>query len=107
MRTENRTGEGECYQINSKVKAVYSDSEKKLISLNIEGEKVENTKFYKICMQNYHFSNSLNYLNISNEELLESGKQKVITTSAQQVLEEWFRNNQNVSRKTEGRLTFI
>ena len=107
MRNENRTGEGECYQLNSKVKAKYSEKEKKLISLEINGSKVENDKFYRICMQNYHFNNSKTYLNVSNEELLKSGKQKVITTSAQQVLEEWFRNHQNETRKIEGRIIYI
>jgi 5'-nucleotidase len=106
LRQENRSGEGECYQVNGKVKAIYSDIEKKLISLKINGVEVENTKFYKICMQNFHFNNSLSYLNVSNEELLESGKQKVVTTSAQQVLEEWFRNHQNEARKIEGRITY-
>jgi len=107
LRPENRTGEGECYQVNSKVKVTYSNKEKKIVSLKINGQEIETTKFYKICMQNYHFNNSLNYLNTSNEELLKSGKQKVVTTSAQQVLEEWFRNNQNITRKIEGRLSFV
>ena len=107
MRNENRTGEGECYQLNSKVKAKYSEKVKKLISLEINGNEVENNKFYRICIQNYHFNNSETYLNVSNEELLKSGKQKVITTSAQQVLEEWFRNHQNETRKIEGRIIYI
>ena len=106
MRTENRNGEGECYQVNGKVKAVYSDKEHKLISLTIDGMPVDRTKFYTICLQGYHFNNSAAYLNITQEELLASGKSKVITTSAQQVLEEWLRNNQNVSRKVEGRLVY-
>lgn len=45
-------------------------------------------------------------LHISQDELLETGKHKVVTTSAQNVLEEYLRNNQNVSRQIEGRLQF-
>jgi F0F1-type ATP synthase beta subunit len=41
------------------------------------------------------------------EELLASGKSKVIATSAQQVLEEYLRNNQNITSKVEGRLAYI
>lgn len=33
MRMENRNGEGECFQINSRVKAIYSDLESKLLSI--------------------------------------------------------------------------
>jgi 5'-nucleotidase / UDP-sugar diphosphatase len=106
MRIENRDGEGECYQTNSKVKATYSDKEKKLLSLKVNGEEVQKDKFYTLCIQNYHFSNSEKYLNITNEELIATGKQKVVTTSAQQVLEEYLRNNQNTTRKIEGRLIF-
>jgi 5'-nucleotidase/UDP-sugar diphosphatase len=106
MRPENRTGEGECYQVNGHVRAVYSEKEKVLNSLSLKGDKVKKDEFYTITMQNYHFNNSAEYLNISNEELLESGKQKVVTTSAQEVLEEFLRNNQNVSRKLEERLVY-
>jgi len=106
MRTENRNNEGECYQVNEKVRAVYSDKEQKLESLVIDGAPVDKTKFYTICLQGYHFNNSKNNLNISQEELLASGKSKVVTTSCQQVLEEWLRNNQNVGRKVEGRLVY-
>jgi len=42
MRQENRTGEGECYQVNASVKAVYDDKEKALKTLQIYGKKVKN-----------------------------------------------------------------
>ena len=106
MRIENRDGEGECYQVNTKVKAIYSDKEKKLISLVVGNLPVINTDFYTICLQNYHLGNSKNYLNLSREELDESGKSKVVTTSAQQVLEEYLRNHPNSSREIEGRLVY-
>jgi len=106
MRTENRDGEGECYQINAGVQAIYNDSTKCLETLNIKGNLVEDTTTYTICMQGYHFNNSPTYLNISNEELLEKDGPKVVTTSAQQVLEEFLRNNQNICRDIEGRLVY-
>jgi 5'-nucleotidase len=106
MKTENRSGEGECYQVNGKVKAVYSDKEHRLISLAIDGHPVSKTEFYTICIQGYHFNNCKDYLEITQEELLASGKSKVVTTSAQQVLEEYLRNNQNIARKVEGRLVY-
>jgi 5'-nucleotidase len=106
MRKENRNGEGECYQVNKKVRAVYNDSKKELVSLDLDGKSIEDDKEYKICMQGYHFNNSIDYLNISNEELLQSGKSKVISTSAQQVLLEYLRNHQNIDAKIEGRLVY-
>jgi 5'-nucleotidase len=107
MRKENRNGEGECYQVNSKVRAVYNDSAGELESLEIDGKPVEDECQYKICMQGYHFNNSGAYLNITNEELLESGKSKVVSTSAQQVLLEYLRNHQNIDGKIEGRIIYL
>jgi len=107
MRKENRNSEGECYQVNKKVKAVYDDSKKGLVSLSIDNEPVEDEKLYKIALQGYHFNNSDAYLNISNKELLEADGSKVISTSAQQVLLEYMKNHQNIDSRVEGRLVFI
>ncbi len=106
MRIENRDGEGECYQVNQGVKAVYSDEKKSLIYLLVNNQPVIDNNFYKFSIQNFHYGNCKNYLNISSDELTASGKTKVVTTSIQQVLEEFFRNNQNTSREIEGRLIY-
>ena len=106
MRAENRDGEGECYQVSSKVKAVYSEKEKKLQSLMIDQSPVEDDQFYTICLQGYHANNAKAYLNITTRELNKSNKSKVVTTSAQDVLEEYLRNNQNISKSVEGRLIY-
>ncbi len=106
MRKKNRNSEGECYQVSSNVRTVYSDKEGKLLTFEINQVSVKDTQFYTLCLQNYHFKNSAEYLNITNQELLESGKQKVVTTSAQDVLEEYLRSHQNISRETEGRLQY-
>jgi 5'-nucleotidase len=55
MRTENRGGEGECSQVNSKVRAVYSDGKHKLESLRIREKQIHEIDTYTICAQGYHF----------------------------------------------------
>jgi 5'-nucleotidase len=106
MRPENCNSEGECYQVNSNVKAIYSDVIPKNVLLQISDKKVRSDKMYSICLQGYHFNNALANLNLTQEELLRSGNSKVISTSAQEVLEEYLRNHQNIKLKVEGRLTF-
>ena len=106
MRKENRDGEGENYQVNHEVKALYNDKLKQLESLKIRDVEVENDQFYSLCIQNFHFKNSKSYLNISSEDLTASGKTKVVSTSAQEVFEEFLRNNQNAFREVEGRLVY-
>lgn len=106
MRPENRNSEGECYQVNSGVKAVYSDAKKAVESLTINGKPVKPDQNYSICMQNFHFSSCKDYLGITEKELLASGKEKVITTSAQEVLEEYLRSHQQIEKQVESRLVY-
>ena len=106
MRKENRNSEGECYQVSTGIEAIYNDLTKKLESLKLKGEPVDDKKQYKICLQDYSFNSCADYLNITQKELLASGLGKVISTSAQGVLEEYLRNHQNISRKVEGRLVY-
>ncbi|MFX0091234.1 MAG: bifunctional metallophosphatase/5'-nucleotidase [Candidatus Hodarchaeota archaeon] len=107
MKQENRIpGEGESYQVNQGVQAIYNNRRKKLQSLKINGTSVSNRKLYTICLQHFHLRNCKTYLNISEEELRRSGKTKVVCTSTQEALEEYLRNHQNISRKVEGRLVF-
>jgi 5'-nucleotidase/UDP-sugar diphosphatase len=106
MRVENRDGEGECYQVNSKVQATYNEKDKKLDSLLICGKPVKNTETYSIAIQGYHHANCVNYLNITNDELQSEECSKVVTTSIQEVLEEYLRNNQNLKPRLDGRLVY-
>jgi 5'-nucleotidase / UDP-sugar diphosphatase len=106
MRKENRDGEGECYQVNGGVEAIYDDKNKKLVSLRINGKEVASNTKYTIALQGYHVKNSASYLNITNDELTQLGEPKVVTTSAQEVLEEYLRGHQNLSSKVEGRLIY-
>jgi 5'-nucleotidase len=104
LRPENRNSEGECYQVNRRVQAVYNEKESLLESLKVDNENVVPDNKYTIGLQGFHFSSSENYLNITNQELLGSGKHKVVSTSTKQALEEYLRNNQNISRNVEGRI---
>jgi 5'-nucleotidase/UDP-sugar diphosphatase len=45
-------------------------------------------------------------MNISTRELTKVGESKVVTTSAQEVLEEFLEHNQNIDRNVEGRLVY-
>jgi len=106
MRPENRKGEGECYQVNSGIKAIYDDKQEKLLSLKINGDSVNTQSHYTVLIQGYHFKNCQAYLNLSTKELEASGKSKTVTTSAQEVIKEYLSSHQNLDRKVEGRLIY-
>lgn len=107
MRPGNRTGEGECYQVNSKVLATYNDRTQSLQSLVVNSQPVVDDATYTICLQGYHAGNSTTYLNVTADELITNGPSKVVTTSAQDILIEYFRNHQNLTSRLEGRLTYL
>ena len=106
MRTDNRNGEGECFQINKRVQAVYSDKEEQLVSFTVDGKDVFDQGTYTVTLQNYHVVNSEANLGLTNAELISGGNPKVVSTSTRPVLEEWLRVNPNVSSKIEGRIVY-
>jgi 5'-nucleotidase/UDP-sugar diphosphatase len=106
MRPENRDGEGECYQVNGGVRAVYSNAARGLVSLEINGVTVTDDATYTLVLQGYHLKNCEPYLGLAVEELTAGGPLRVAATSAQSVLKEWLLSHQNEDRKVEGRLVY-
>ncbi len=106
MRPENRNGEGECYQVNSRVRAVYNDSRRELEVLEVDGASVDPTEHYTIGLVGYHVLNSEANLNVSLEALTALSGSRTVTTSMQAVLEEYLRGHKNLSRQVEGRLVY-
>lgn len=106
MRPENRDGEGECYQVNGGVRAVYSNGARGIVSLEVNGAPVEDTATYSLILQGYHAKNVKPYLDLTPEELTATAPSRVVATSAQTVLKEWLLTHQNVARKIEGRLVY-
>lgn len=106
MRVENRDGEGECYQVNMGVEAIYNDRDRKLAGLKVAGKPVTNEKIYRIGMQGYHYNNAEAYFGLDSQYLKNLSDHKVTSTSAQQVLIEHLSNHQNINSKVEGRLVF-
>jgi len=106
MRLDNRDGEGECYQVNQGVQAVYVDAAGVLESLTLDGEPVADDGEYTVCLQGFHFKNSGSNLGLTNEELTALEPPRVVTTSARDVLEEYLHENQHLDAKVEGRLVF-
>jgi 5'-nucleotidase/UDP-sugar diphosphatase len=107
MRVENRDGEGECYQVNNRVKAIYDEEQHDLLSLKIDEEDILSDKLYSVCLQGYHFKNSTSNLNLSQEQLSRVCSPKVVSTSAKDVIQEYIRNNQNIKKQVDGRLVYI
>jgi 5'-nucleotidase / UDP-sugar diphosphatase len=106
MRPENRTGQGECYQVSRGTQAVYNEVERKLESLALRGQPVEDERVYSVCLSIFHLRNTQSFLNLTTEEVAQFARPKTVSTSARDVIEEYYRSNQNLVRKVEGRLLY-
>ena len=107
MSNENRVKDGEYYQVNRRVKAIYNETKNALESLTINNKDVQDEGEYTISLQGYHVDNCFKNLNITYEELTQLEQPKLITTSVRDVVEEYLRNHQNISSNIESRLTYI
>jgi 5'-nucleotidase / UDP-sugar diphosphatase len=106
MRPENRNGEGECYQVNGRIRAAYNDATRELRSLTFDGQAVAEDGLYTIGLIGYHIINSKPYLDVTQEELLAAGPSKVIATNSVDVMQEYLKTHQNIGRRVEGRLVY-
>ncbi len=106
MRAENRTGEGECFQVNGNVRAVFDDASCTLENLTINGKPLNQSAPYSIGLSGYHVKYSKKCINLSDEDLSALDAPKVTATSMQTVLEEYLRSHQNLSKQVEGRLVY-
>ena len=106
MRKDNRNGEGECYQVNHAVKAVYDEIFERLVSLEFGGNPVEMDHTYQIGLQSYHAMNSEKFLGFTMEELSELNPPRILATSMQSVIDEYLRAHQAINREVEGRLIY-
>jgi len=107
MRPENRDGEGECYQVNRGVRAVYRDSTRTLEELQVRGAAVVDDATYTMSLTAYHEKNAAAFLGISGQELRATGPHKVVSTSMRDVLEDYLRHHQNLNATVEGRLVYL
>jgi 5'-nucleotidase/UDP-sugar diphosphatase len=106
MRAENRTGEGECYQVSTGVKVTYSESQKRVTWLSVKGEPVQAERIYTVGLQGYHASNSKAYLDVTAEDLASVYRPKVLSSNIQTVLMDYLQENQNLRRSVEGRIVY-
>ncbi|RUT08948.1 multifunctional 2',3'-cyclic-nucleotide 2'-phosphodiesterase/5'-nucleotidase/3'-nucleotidase [Dulcicalothrix desertica PCC 7102] len=108
MRPENRMPgkSSTCFQVNKNIQAIYNESEQRLESLSVHEKPVQKDHQYTICLQEYYCKNSERTLGVMPEEFTKLGAPKVITTSAQDVIEEFFTSNQLINSHIEGRLIY-
>lgn len=79
----------ETYQMSHGMQVICSISEKRVKEVLFEGEPVADDRLFKVGMQGFHFKNMKDFFGVSEDEAVENGPYKVLSTSAMDVLDEY------------------
>ena len=107
MRDEAWLGETEFYQFSKGVRIVYRKSTHTIEELSFKGEPVTDDMRLKIALQAYHYNNFDEFLGIPLEEVKKNMKPRVVATSVNNIIEEYFATNTGLDAHVEGRITIL
>ena len=94
----------EFYQYSHGVHIEYSRKEHKFLSFTFNKQPIDDKRLYTIGLQNYHFLNIEDGFGITQKEVEENGKARILATSCRDVLEEYMSTHQHLDSKGKGRL---
>lgn len=107
LRDDAFLGHTEFYQVSKRFKMVYSKSAHAFKSFTFDGIEIEDEHMFTIGVQNFHFANIEDFMNVSYKELEAIQKPRVIATSCVNILEEYLTSHGNLAREIEGRITVL
>ncbi|MBO4399929.1 MAG: bifunctional metallophosphatase/5'-nucleotidase [Lachnospiraceae bacterium] len=107
FRDEAWVGETEFYQISSALRVTYRKSTHTIESLTFRGEEVTDDMRIKLGIQAYHFNNFDEFFGVPLEEVKKNMKPRVVATSVNNIIEEYFATNNGLDAKVDGRITIL
>ena len=107
MRDDAWKGETEFYQFSQGVRILYNRTTKELLELKFRGEDVTDDMRLKLALQNYHFKNFDAFMGVPLEEVRQNMRPRVVATSFNNIMEEYFLTHDNLDAQVEGRIEVI
>ncbi len=107
LRDEAFYGHTEFYQVSYGLKVIYDKNKKELINITLDGVELRDQEVYSVALQNFHYSNMEEFLNISPSEIEDLAKPKVLAVSCVNVLQESLFSGMGRHSKLEKRLEII
>lgn len=105
MRDEAWTGETEFYQFSSALHLKYRKSTHTLEELTLRGKEVTPDMRIRLGIQDYHYNNFDEFFGVPLEEVKKNMKPKVVATSINNIIEEYFATNNGLDAHVEGRIS--
>ena len=107
FRDEAWVGETEFYQISSALRVTYRKSTHAIESFTFKGEEITDDIRIKLGIQDYHFNNFDEFFGVPLEEVKTNMKPRVVATSVNNIIEEYFATNNGLDAKVDGRMTIL
>ena len=104
LRDEAWVGETEFYQFSKGVRIKYNRTTHEIEELKFRGEDVTDDMRLKIGLQNYHFKNFDDFMGVPLEEVRQNMRPRVVITSLNNIVEEFFATNDGLDAHVEGRI---
>lgn len=104
LRDEAWLGETEFYQYSTGVRIKYNKTTREIEELKFHNEDVTDDMRLKIGIQNYHYKNFDEFLGVPLEEVKQNMRPRVVITSLNNIVEEYFATHDGLDARVEGRL---
>ncbi|MCR5530702.1 MAG: bifunctional metallophosphatase/5'-nucleotidase [Lachnospiraceae bacterium] len=107
FRDEAWIGGTEFYQISSALRVTYRKSTHTIESFTFKGEEINDDMRIKLGIQAYHYNNFDDFFGIPLEEVKANMKPRIVATSVNNIIEEYFATNNGLDAKVDGRITIL
>ena len=107
LRDEAWQGHTEFYQYSKGVRIVYRKSTHTIEEFKFNGEDIRDEQMLLIAMQSYHYNNFDEFFNVPIEEVKANMKPRVVATSVNNIVEEYFSTHAGLDAHVEGRLVIL
>ncbi|MCR5465985.1 MAG: bifunctional metallophosphatase/5'-nucleotidase [Lachnospiraceae bacterium] len=107
FRDEAWVGETEFYQISSALRVTYRKSTHTIETFTFKGEEITDDMRIKLGIQAYHYNNFDEFFGVPLEKVKTNMKPRVVATSVNNIIEEYFATNNGLDAKIDGRITIL
>ncbi len=107
FRDDAWEGNTEFYQYSKGTRIVYRKSTHTIEELSLNGEEITDERHLRIALQTYHFNNFDEFLGVPLAEVSENMKPRIVATSVNNLIEEYFTTHNELDSQVEGRIVVL
>lgn len=107
MRDEAWVGHTEFYQFPKQLRMIYSKSRHDFIKCEYDGDEITGDRLFTVGLQEYHFNNFQQFLDVDLNEVSKIMKPRVVSTSDFDIINEYMSSHNILDAEVEGRLVVI